>query len=194
MNEELFERYLRNDLDEAGARELGALLESKEGSAAFVAFVQEWTLLGEAASQRVAETGREGTRKIRKIRPTAASPSRSAIGWAVGIAAALLFMLGLVLSNRPDREPRPVATKIVPPAPPPIVEPGPKPELPPRESAPTPRSPRRFPLARRRRSPRSPRSPRPQRRSRARLPNGPSRSPRASRWPTSRVSRAAASC
>jgi hypothetical protein len=47
-------------------------------------------------------------------------------------------MLGLVLSNRPDREPRPVATKIVPPAPPPIVEPGPKPELPPRESAPTP--------------------------------------------------------
>jgi len=29
MSDEMFERYLRNDLDEAGARELGALLDTQ---------------------------------------------------------------------------------------------------------------------------------------------------------------------
>jgi len=136
MSDELFERYLRNDLDEAGARSLSALLETTEGAEAFRDFVQEWTLLGEAASQRVAEAGRLGTRKIRRRIP-ATTLSHAGIGWAAGIAAALLFMLGLALSTRTSPEPRPLVTKIVPPlisAPPPV--PGPEP-LPP-ESIPTP--------------------------------------------------------
>ena len=66
MSDELFERYLRHDLDEPGARKLGALLDTKEGAEAFRDFVLEWTLLGEAARQRVVEAGLVGTRKIRK--------------------------------------------------------------------------------------------------------------------------------
>lgn len=132
MNEELFERYLRNDLDEAGARELSTLLGSKEGASSFSEFVQEWTLLGEAARQRASEAGRQGTRKIRRRSPVP-DPSRAAMGWIIGLAAATLFILGLSLSTSPSRESRPSLTKAA--APTPLV---PVPDPPRSESLPPP--------------------------------------------------------
>jgi len=118
MSEELFERYLRDDLDEAGARELTAILATEEGARAFSEFVQEWTLLGEAARQRVADAERQGSRRIRKRTP-AATFRRSEIGWAAGLAAAVLFMIALATPARLPA-PQPVA-KVEPPPSVPVV-------------------------------------------------------------------------
>ena len=120
MSEALFERYLRNDLDEAGARELSALLATEEGARAFSEFVQEWTLLGEAAQQRVAEAGRQSSRRIKK-RAQAPKFQRAWIGWAAGAAAAILFMIALATPTRLP-PPQPIA-KFEPPPPPTPVEP-----------------------------------------------------------------------
>src|SRR6185436_19614339 len=114
MSEELFERYLRNDLDEAGARELSAILVTEEGTRAFTEFVQEWTLLGEAARQRVAETGRPAKLRNRK-RVSASKPGLASVGWGAGLAAAVLFMIALATPTRMPA-PAPVA-KFEPPAP-----------------------------------------------------------------------------
>ncbi|MBI3858162.1 MAG: FecR domain-containing protein [Planctomycetes bacterium] len=169
MSEALFERYLRNQLDEAGARELAALLSTEEGARAFSEFVQEWTLLGEAALQRVAEADRQGNRKIRKRAP-APQPGRAWIGWAAGFAAAALFMIALVTPGRmpsPKEEkplvrtapaapvraetpPAPPAEPERPPAPRPEPEraplpPAPAPPLPPAPTPPTPSLPVELP-------------------------------------------------
>jgi len=117
MSEELFERYLRDDLDEAGARELSAILATEEGARAFSEFVQEWTLLGEAARQRVADAERQGSRRIRKRTP-AATFRRSEIGWAAGLAVAVLFMIALATPARLPAPP-PIA-KFEPPPPVPV--------------------------------------------------------------------------
>lgn len=136
MSEELFERYLRNDLDEAGARQLSDLLATDEGARAFSEFVQEWTLLGEAAQQRLTEAGRQESRRLRK-RPTSVRPGRAGIAWAAGIAAAVLFMIAIATPTR--MPPPPQVTRVetphpVPPEPPPAppeVPPTPRPEPPP---------------------------------------------------------------
>lgn len=131
MSENLFERYLRNDLDEAGQRELSRILATEEGARAFSEFVQEWTLLGEAALQRVAEAPGQGTRKIRRRAP-AAEPSRAWIGWAAGLAAAALFMIAIATPTRTSapKDERPLArTEPAPvPAPPPEPRPAPAPQ------------------------------------------------------------------
>jgi ferric-dicitrate binding protein FerR (iron transport regulator) len=144
MSEELFERYLRNDLDEAGARELSAILATEEGTRAFTEFVQEWTLLGEAARQRVAEAERPTTRRTRKRIP-ASKPDRAWIGWTAGLAAAVLFMIALATPTRMPG-PTPIA-KFEPSAPVPVeptkpATPDPIPASPPQPpSVPTPPAP-----------------------------------------------------
>jgi ferric-dicitrate binding protein FerR (iron transport regulator) len=130
MSEELFERYLRNELDDAGARELSAILDTDEGARAFSEFVQEWTLLGEAALQRVAEADRQGSRKHRRRAPKIPT-GRSWIGWAVGMAAALLFLLTLLSPGRPPRRDEKPVAHVVPAIPPPIESPAPAPPAPP---------------------------------------------------------------
>jgi ferric-dicitrate binding protein FerR (iron transport regulator) len=147
MSEELFERYLRNDLDEAGARELNAILATEEGARAFSEFVQEWTLLGDAAQQRVAQAERQGSRRLKKRAPVT-KLSRAWIGWAAGLAAAVLFMIALATPTRLP-PPQPIA-KVEPPPPPPpppveqprpVVESAPAPvprPQPPRDPAPPP--------------------------------------------------------
>jgi outer membrane biosynthesis protein TonB len=134
MSEELFERYLRNDLDEEGARRLSDLLSTEEGARSFSEFVQEWTLLGEAAQQRVAEADRQGSRRIRKRTP-AAGPARAWIGWAAGLAAAVLFMIALAT---PTRLPAPAPVSRVEP-PPSIPIEAPPPPVPEPERPPAPR-------------------------------------------------------
>jgi ferric-dicitrate binding protein FerR (iron transport regulator) len=144
MSEELFERYLQNDLDEAGARELSAVLATEEGARDFSEFVQEWTLLGEAARQRVAEAGRPGTQKIRKRAP-APEPSRTWIGWAVGLAAAAAFMIALAIPGRlPSREEKP-APRITQVPPVRVDEPRPAPPEPGRPAPPRPEPERAIP-------------------------------------------------
>jgi ferric-dicitrate binding protein FerR (iron transport regulator) len=139
MSEELFERYLRNELDESGARELSAILATEEGTRAFTEFVQEWTLLGEAARQRVLEAERSGTRKIRKREP--AKPGRAGIGWAAGVAAALLFMIAVAT---PARRPAPPPVAKFEPPPPPVPPEAPKPAPPDPAPAPAPPPPPRV--------------------------------------------------
>ena len=141
MSEALFERYLRNDLDDAGARELSAILATEEGAREFSEFVQEWTLLGEAARRRVAETDRQSSRRIRKVRlASRPGPSRAWIGWGVGLAAAALFLILLATPGRlPRPEEKPPVARIEepPPVPPPLPPPAPPPP-PKREPEPVP--------------------------------------------------------
>src|SRR6185295_5556324 len=93
MSEQLFERYLRNDLDEAGARELSALLATEEGAREFSEFVQEWTMLGDAARRRVSDAERQSSRRLRRVRlAPAPETSRAWIGWAAVLAAVLLLI------------------------------------------------------------------------------------------------------
>ncbi|HXG60310.1 MAG TPA: hypothetical protein VNO22_02950 [Planctomycetota bacterium] len=47
--EELFEKYLRRELTEPEAQRLGDVLDRPGGTRRFVAFVQEWTLVGEVS-------------------------------------------------------------------------------------------------------------------------------------------------
>jgi ferric-dicitrate binding protein FerR (iron transport regulator) len=151
MSEELFERYLRNELDEAGARELSGVLSTEQGAREFSEFVQEWTLLGEAARRRVADAGRQSSRRIRKLRPAPQEESsRAWIGWAAGLAAAVLFMILLATPGRlPPKEEKPPVARVenpppAPPAPAPAAPPAPAPAPPPPPTpapAPTPAPP-----------------------------------------------------
>jgi ferric-dicitrate binding protein FerR (iron transport regulator) len=149
MSEELFERYLRNELDEDGARELSAILAGEEGARDFAAFVQEWTLLGEAARQRVAAADRAGSRRIRKIRPARETASKAWIGWAAGLVAAAAFMIALATpGSLPPKEEK-QTVRVEPPAPALAEEPRPAPATPPSPPPPPapPRSePERAPL------------------------------------------------
>ena len=135
MSEELFERYLRDELDEAGARELADVLATEEGSRAFSEFVQEWTLLGEGARRRIAEAPPAVPRRARKRTPSE-STRPPGLAWAVALAAAVLFMIAI---STPTRHPAPApvvqAPAVVPPKPPP---PPPLPEAPPPVPEPPP--------------------------------------------------------
>lgn len=154
MSEELFERYLRDELDDDAARRLSAVLATEEGARRFAEFVQEWTLLGGAARQRLAEGDRQTSRRIRKVRVSAGSPgqTRAVLGWAIGAAAAAVFLL-LVLSvpgrvsRREEKPPVVVRDAEAPtpaPAPPPSPVPDPAPPPAPRSEprpAPPPTTP-----------------------------------------------------
>lgn len=154
MSEELFERYLRNDLDESGQRELSAILATDEGARAFSEYVQEWTLLGEAALQRVAEGDRPAAKKMRR-RAAPAGSSRAWIGWAAGLAAAALFMMAILTPTRlppPPQAPRVAQAPPAPVPPPPPAErppapPPPQPEPEPPPPTPPPAVPGRTPVA-----------------------------------------------
>ncbi len=149
MSEDLFERYLRNELDEDGARELSAVLATEEGARDFAAFVQEWTLLGEAARRRVADAERASSRRIRKIRvPAPETPSKAWIGWAAGLAAAAVFMIVLATPSRPPRKEEKQTVRVEPPAPAVVEEPRPMPAAPAPPVPPTPprSEPERVPL------------------------------------------------
>lgn len=128
MSEELFERYLKNELDEAGARRLSGILATEEGARAFSEFVQEWTLLGEVALQRVAQANRQGTRKIRKTSSPAAPP-RAWLAWAAGLAAVAIFGLLILSPGRVPREEGSV-TRVAPMKPAPVEPPLPDPPKP----------------------------------------------------------------
>jgi hypothetical protein len=149
MSEELFERYLRNELDEAGSRELAGILATEEGARAFAEFVQEWTLLGQGARQRVAQPQPGTGRKVRKRVP-ADTTRPPGVAWAIALAAAILFMIAIAT---PTRHPPPAPVVQAPPAtapprpapPPPEVQrapaPPPEPELPPPAPRPAPPDP-----------------------------------------------------
>ncbi len=128
MSEALFERYLRNELDEAGARELAEILATEEGSRAFSDFVHEWTLLGQGARRRVAEAPPVVTRRARR-RMLSESTRPPGLAWAIALAAAILFM---ILIATPTRHPAPApvvqAPAAPPPPPPPVPPPSPDPE------------------------------------------------------------------
>ncbi len=140
MSDALFERYLRNELDEAGAQELGRILATEEGSRAFAEFVQEWTLLGQAARRRVA-----GTRR----RVSSRTSNRAVLGWIAGLAAAALFMIAIATPTRhPPPAPivqAPSAGPPKPPAPPPEADPRPAPLPEPKLPEPAPPVPRPAP-------------------------------------------------
>ena len=142
MSEALFERYLRNELDEAGARELAEILSTEEGSRAFSDFVQEWTLLGQGARRRVAEAPPAVPRRARTPMPSE-STRPPGLAWAVALAAAVLFMIAIAT---PTRHPAPAPVVQAPAAFPPQPPPAP-PETPPPAPAPVPEPPKTPPPA-----------------------------------------------
>src|SRR5688572_2918110 len=142
MSEALFERYLRNELDEAGARELAAILATEEGSRAFAEFVQEWTLLGQGARQRVAQAQPVTGRKVRKRMPSETTRPPG-IAWAVALAAAVLFMIAIATPTRhPPPAPVVQAPAPAPPKPPPPPSEVERAPAPPPEPGPPPPAPR----------------------------------------------------
>ena len=110
MSQELFEKYLQGRLSEPEMRELSAILGTREGAHAFAEFVREWSLIADVSRALVqpARAQRSGTSKIR-IRAVPSAPSSNAVWWAAGIAAAILFAVGVFFSTRsvPGRAPAP---------------------------------------------------------------------------------------
>ncbi len=160
MSQELFEKYLRDELSDDEARELLRILGAEPGARAFVDFLQEWTVTADLARQLAAagrEAGVQAARHaaVRLRQRETSGPARPAWGWwAIGVAATALFMVTLALALRPGpspeapvvrrQGPEPVPEPVLPPlplserplpAPPPL--PPPVPEDPP-QSPPTP--------------------------------------------------------
>lgn len=154
MSQELFEKYLQDRLSEAEQRELSAILASEKGSREFSEFAREWALLADV-SKALASHAAGGTTKIKLRRVGGGSPARG-VWWAAGLAAAVLFMVGVFAATRPAA-PRqvpsePVAERQVPtplppeperrpPAPERLVMPRPPEPEAPRVPAPAPRIP-----------------------------------------------------
>ena len=147
MSQELFERYLQDQLTEAEQRRLADLLATEKGSHEFAEFLQEWTLLAQVSKTldaQPADSTRGGTTRI-QIRRMAGSDRSRSFGWAIGAAAAVLFVLGVILASGPSPAPKPghpVAERMpVSPAPAPMPLPVPRPEPP----APPPTTPEARP-------------------------------------------------
>ncbi len=108
MSQELFEKYLRDELTDDERREMLRLLDDEARAREFVAFLQEWSVMADLSRQLSAaarESGviaaREAAVRLRHRGPGAARPAWGF--WAVGIAAAALFMVTLALALRPAR-------------------------------------------------------------------------------------------
>ena len=92
MNEPLFEKYVRNELSSQEVRELSILLEREEGKREFVAFLQEWSLLGSVARQMEAAQPAKRTR----ARGPQATRRPAKVLWLAGLAAAILIAIGVL--------------------------------------------------------------------------------------------------
>jgi hypothetical protein len=103
--EELFEKYLRRELTDLEAQRLKDVLDRPGGTRRFVAFVQEWTLVGEVSRRLEAArrpdpgpavlrpgTPRSGLRYLRAVRRSRLARRTAWLGfWIGGIAAAGLL-------------------------------------------------------------------------------------------------------
>lgn len=109
MMEELFERYLRDELSPDEVRELNRQLEREEIRKAFVAYLQEWSLLGGVAAQMQKTSG---TRP--RLRVTSRPPAWAAL--FAGVAAGVLLTVGILWLTRapaPVESPVPVSDRVV---------------------------------------------------------------------------------
>jgi ferric-dicitrate binding protein FerR (iron transport regulator) len=157
MSQELFEKYLRDDLTDDERREMLRLLSDETGGREFVAFLQEWSVMADLSRQMAAAGRESGVIAAReaaaRLRRRGSGPVRPAWGfWALGVAAAALFMVMLAVALRPERpvpeapvarEPEPAPEEAVVPLPPifppldlrpqpaPVPEPAPVRETPP---------------------------------------------------------------
>jgi hypothetical protein len=118
VSEELFEKYLKNDLSEEEERRLGVLLKDPASARDFVSFLQEWSVVADLSRQM-------GGRQARVPLPEPAGGVRL---WAPLLAAAagLLLVFGIWAVRRPAPTPRPDAPReelTALPAPPPAVVP-----------------------------------------------------------------------
>lgn len=134
--ETLFEKYLRRELSDLEAQRLKDVLDRPGGTRRFVAFVQEWTLVGEVSRRLEAArrpgpdpsalrpgTPRSGLRHLRAVRRSRLARRAAWLGLAAGgLAAAAVFLAALGAA-------RPTPPRPAPEAPPPVARtPRPVPE------------------------------------------------------------------
>ncbi|HYE98934.1 MAG TPA: hypothetical protein VEJ18_08485, partial [Planctomycetota bacterium] len=132
MSEELFEKYLRNALSDDERRALLRILDHPDGARAFAGFVQEWTLMAEAARGAAAEREVPFRTRSRPRIPALRGPGR--VPWIfAAAAAAAIFAVAVTLRPRPEPPPAvPPPVAIAPALPPPSEPPAdlPLPPLP----------------------------------------------------------------
>lgn len=143
MSEELFEKYLQNALSEEEKRRLSEILSAEDGKRTFVEFVQEWSLLGEVSREMTASSGQTSRFRAR-VRPHSAGRRPVWGWWAAGLAAAMLFVLGLVLVTRPAQAPVVAPSVTSMPNPPSVPKPEPRLKVA-REPVPAPREVEKIP-------------------------------------------------
>jgi len=108
MNEELFEKYMRDELSGAETAELARLLEEEStGKERFVAFAQQWHLFGDVAHQLQAASvapAPETARRVRRFPAPAPSVWRRGLSWRLpALAAVVLIGLGVLITLQWDR-------------------------------------------------------------------------------------------